>query len=208
MQPASSRELGAALMRSSLFVVARGVKTGKRNRYMAVMTSHQPLADETILFEAAILPHRSLTPRGRQMLIGGICMLLLLTGTRFSLIGAWPVAGFIIIELGLAAFLLWHHQRSARRVELLLLSPDAIRIVRTDPDGRKRGMRLSTGWLVVELEERPGRVPGLLLCAPGHRLEVATDLGDEAKRDLAQALREAVLNVRNPRFDNPQLRET
>ena len=174
---------------------------------MHKMRSHPPTADDTILFEAAILPHRSLSPRGRRRLIGVICVLLLLTGTRFWLIGAWPVAGFIVIELGLASFLLWQHQRSARRVELLLLSPDTIRIVRTDPDGKRRETHLPTGWLTVELEERPGRVPGLLLCAPGRRLEVATALGDEAKRDLAQALGAAVHNVRNPRFDNPQLRE-
>jgi uncharacterized membrane protein len=171
------------------------------------MLSKPPPADDTILFEAAILPHRSLSPRGRRLLIGGICVLLLLTGTRFWLIGAWPVAGFIVLELGLAAFLLWLHQRSARRVELLLLSQDVIRVVRTDPDGRKREMRLPTGWLNVELEERPGRVPGLLLCIPGRRLEVAAALGEGAKRDLAQALGRAVGEVRNPRFDNPQLRE-
>ncbi len=174
---------------------------------MEAMRSRIPPVDDSVLFEAAIMPHRSLSPRGRRMLIGGLCALLLLTGTRFWIIGAWPVAGFIVVELGLAAFLLWQHQRSARCVELLLLSPDAIRVVRTDPDGRKRETRLSTGWLMVELEERPGRVPGLLLCAPGRRLEVAAVLGDEAKRDLAQALRNAVHDVRNPRFDNPQLRE-
>lgn len=174
---------------------------------MEAMRSRTPPADDSVLFEAAIMPHRSLSPRGRRMLIGGICALLLLTGTRFWIIGAWPVAGFIVVELGLAGFLLWQHQRSARCVELLLLSPDAIRVVRTDPDGRKRETRLSTGWLMVELEERPGRVPGLLLCAPGRRLEVAAALGDEAKRDLAQALRDAVHDVRNPRFDNPQLRD-
>ncbi len=174
---------------------------------MQVMSSTDLPGNDTILFEAAIMPHRSLTPRGRRILIGSVCALSVLSGIRFWLIGAWPVAGFVIIELGLAAFLLWLHQRSARQVELLLLSPDAIRVVRTDPDGRKQETRLGLGWLMVELEERPGRVPGLLLCAPGRRLEIARALGDEAKRELAQALKSAVHDAHHPRFDNPQLRE-
>ena len=110
-------------------------------------------------------------------------------------------------SFGLAAFLLWLHQRSARQVEWLLLSSEAIRVVRIDPAGRKRETRLATGWLRVELEERPGRVPGLLLHAPGRRVEVAAALGDAAKRDLAQAVADAVRDARHPRFDNPQLRQ-
>src|ERR1700709_482300 len=104
-------------------------------------------ADEAILFEAPIMTHRSLSPSGRRRLIGLVCALSVLTGTRFWLIGAWPAAGFIAIALGLAAFLLSLHQRSARQVELLLLSERGIRVVRTSPDGRRRETRLSTGWL-------------------------------------------------------------
>ncbi len=163
-------------------------------------------AGETLLFEAAILPHRSLSARGGWIVIGLFCAVSVLSGVRFWLIGAWPVAGFIGVELGLAALLLWIHQRSARQVEWLRLSADAIRVVRRDPDGKKHELRLPAGWLTVELQERPGRVPGLLLCAPGRRVEVAGALGEAAKRDLAQALREAVHDLRHPRFDNAQLR--
>ena len=164
-------------------------------------------AEEIVLFEAAIAPHRSLSRRGTKIVIGFFCTMSVVTGVRFWLIGAWPVAGFIGIELGLAAFLLWLHQRSGRQMEWLLLSSNQMRVVRRDPDGKRRQTQLPTGWLRVELEERPGRVPGLLLCAPGRRVEVARALGDEAKRDLAQALADAVHAARNPRFDNPQLRE-
>ena len=164
-------------------------------------------AEEIVLFEAAIAPHRSLSRRGTKIVIGFFCTMSMVTGVRFWLIGAWPVAGFIGIELGLAAFLLWLHQRSGRQMEWLLLSSNQMRVVRRDPDGKRRQTQLPTGWLRVELEERPGRVPGLLLCAPGRRVEVARALGDEAKRDLAQALADAVHAARNPRFDNPQLRE-
>ena len=46
----------------------------------------------------------------------------------------------------------------------------------------------------------------LLLVAHGVREEVAATLGEEEKRDLWAALRAALHQLRNPSFDNPQLR--
>ncbi len=62
-------------------------------------------------------------------------------------------------------------------------------------------------WLNVTLQERPGRVPGLYLSARGQIVEVAALLGEPEKRDLAEALAAAVHRLKNPVFDNPQLRE-
>ena len=43
--------------------------------------------------------------------------------------------------------------------------------------------------------------------AQGQREEVATALGENEKRELAQALAAALRRMREPRFDNPQLRD-
>jgi uncharacterized membrane protein len=130
-----------------------------------------------------------------------------LTALRFWLLGAWPVVGFIAVELGLAGGLLRLHARAARHTELLFLSFDVLRVVRTDANGRRTELRLWTAWLSVELEEREGRVPRLLLCTRARREEIAKALGEMEKRDLADALRTALHSARNPSFDNPQLRE-
>jgi len=80
-------------------------------------------------------------------------------------------------------------------------------VVRTDPEGQKRELNLQPAWLHMSLEERPGRVPALMLTARHIRVEIAHSLGEDEKRDLAGALSEALHRWRNPRFDNPQLRE-
>jgi uncharacterized membrane protein len=56
------------------------------------------------------------------------------------------------------------------------------------------------------LEEKPGRVPGLFLSTRGRREEIARVLGEPQKRDLAEALRDALYRLRHPIFDNPQLK--
>jgi uncharacterized membrane protein len=174
-----------------------------RIRYISLMD--QPAATSAILFEAVIVPHRSLSPRGLRTLIAVICLLSGLMMLRFWLIGAWPVVGFSVIEVGLAVFLLRLNAQRARACEMLLLTQDALRIVRTDQHGRRQERRLPVGWLNAVLEEPPGKVPKLLLVAHGVREEVATTLGEEEKRDLWSALCHSLYQLRNPSFDNPQL---
>jgi len=160
-----------------------------------------------VIFEAIIVPHRSLSRRGLRLLLAAIVVACSINAAVFVRIGAWPVGGFTGVELLLAAVLLRLNATSARASEMLLLTSDALRIVRTDPKGRRAEQVLSPAWLTVTLEERPGRVPGLWLGGRGQREEVAASLGEAEKRDLAKALAEALYRWRNPRFDNPQLAE-
>ena len=159
------------------------------------------------VFEAVIVPHRSLSVRGVAILIGAICGVSLLTVLRFWWVGAWPVAVFSLAEMGLVVSLLRLNVRTARASEMLLLGEAVMRIVRTDPRGRRQEQTLPAGWLNVVVRERQGRVPALLLATRGREVEIAASLGEEQKLDLARALREVLDRARNPRFDNPQLRD-
>ena len=161
--------------------------------------------DRTV-FEAMILPQRSLSARGQAILLGILGATLVAWGFAFTLIGAWPVGGFAGLEL-LAAILLFRwHARAARASELVLLTERELRIIRTAPDGTRHERRLPAAWLAVTLEERPGLAPLVVLTGHGQREIVAATLGEEARRDLAGALSEALHRLRHPVFDNPALR--
>jgi len=159
------------------------------------------------LFQAVIVPHRSLSPRGVVILLVSIALMCSVTALRFWLIGAWPVILFSVVEVGLAILLIGLNARRGRASELVLLEHDSLRLVRTDPRGRRQERQLNPAWLNVVLEEAPGRVPRLLLTARDVREEIGVVLGEAEKRDLAAALRAALHRARNPRFDNPQLRD-
>lgn len=162
---------------------------------------------DEVLFEALMVPHRSLSRRGLWLVlaaIGAVCAANLVV---FSLLRAWPVCGFAGAELLLAAMLLRLNALGARASEMLLLTPQALRVIRTDRKGRRVERSLPPAWLNVEVQERPGRVPALWLGTRGAREEVGRFLGEAEKRDLARALTEALHRWRNPVFDNPQLAE-
>ncbi len=158
-------------------------------------------------FEAVIIPHRSLTRAGLQWLVGVICVLSAFISLGLWFIGAWPVIGFNGAEITLAIVLLSRNARASRASEMLLLSDEGLRIVRTDMAGRRVERTLQSAWLRAGLEERPGRAPALWLSDRGGRMEVGAELGEDEKRDLATALKLALHRQRNPTFDNPQLRE-
>ena len=162
---------------------------------------------ETPLFEAVIVPHRSLSRRGTLILMGAMCLLGLVVTVVFTLLGAWPVAGFDVVDVTLAVLLLRLNGRARRSSETLTLTDRALHVVRRGHDGRETRRSLPQGWLNAILEERPGRVPALWLVARGTREEVAAALGETEKRDLASSLRAALHRARNPVFDNAQLRD-
>jgi uncharacterized membrane protein len=159
-----------------------------------------------LLFEAVITPHRSLSRRGLVILSLSVFTLSALLALRFWFIGAWPVAGFSVVEVGLFVFLLRMNVRHARQSELVLLSEDSLRIVRTDWRGKREERTLPAAWLRMRLEERPGRVSRLVVANRGGETEIAATLGEEEKQDLAAALQAALDRARRPDFDNPQLR--
>ena len=153
---------------------------------------------EAIAFQALIVPHRSLSRRGLTLLLAGIA-LICATNIGVSIhIHAWPIGGFAGIELFLAAFLLRLNARDVRSSELVMLTGNRLHILRTDVKGHSTQRNLQAGWLNVMLEERPGRVPGLLLVSHGRQEEIGRSMGETEKRALADALTEALRRWRSP----------
>jgi uncharacterized membrane protein len=156
------------------------------------MTSDLPL------FQAVIVPHRSLTPRALRTLLGALLLLSCASAGLAIGLGAWPVCGFTAAALLLAGWLLHYNVRVARGFELIELTESVLRVIRTDFRGVRDERVLAPGWLQVVLQQRHGRTPALLLVSHGRGEEVAASLGEAEKRDLAQALRDALQRWRSP----------
>jgi uncharacterized membrane protein len=159
------------------------------------------------LFEALVTPHQSLSRRGHWILLLVVAFVGAVIGLRFWLLGAWPVLGFSVVEIGGAVLVFQLFTRRFRSSELVLLYEDRLRLVRTTSAGKRQEKTLSTAWLNVVLEEAPGRVPTLLVAGRGVREQIGAALGEDERRDLGAALRDALHRARHPVFDNPQLRD-
>ena len=152
---------------------------------------------EAVHFTTTVSPHRSLSPEGFKWLIRGVLAANLLIGLPMYLIGAWPVAGF----MGIDVWLLWYFfQRSyldARRRETLTLTDREVIVERRAPDGEREEHRLDAYWLRIEASEER-----LVLNSRGNRVVVGRFLAPGARAALADELKAAHAKLRAPRHDH------
>src|ERR1043165_128738 len=87
------------------------------------------------LFAATLTPHRSLTPTGKRVVVGLVAALALVPGVVFYLAGAWPVVGF----MGLDVLAIWAaftiSMRGGKASEVVTLWPTALELKRIDAKG-------------------------------------------------------------------------
>ena len=77
-------------------------------------------------------------------------------GLPMLLLGAWPVLGFLGLDVWLLWFLFKRSYLDARRSETLVLTDRELIVDRVAPDGEREQHRLDAYWLRVELSARSG----------------------------------------------------
>jgi uncharacterized membrane protein len=161
-----------------------------------------------ILFEAVSRPPEGLSARGMRWLCGLAVLVTAVPAVVFTLLGAWPVLGFLGGEVALVLGLVALHRRWSRgAVETVLLTERGLVLTRRDGRGGEERVTLEPYWTSLTLAERPGAAPLLLARSRGVGVELGRYLAPEEKRALAEALDAALARYRRPVFDNPQLRE-
>jgi len=157
-----------------------------------------------IHFERVLLPHRSLPPRGFQVMMLLLGILSLAVGVTFLALGCWPVVGFLGLDVAALYLAFRLSYRSARQREVLRLAGDDFTVERVDIYGERRLWRFQPFWLRIVLEEHADRSNRLLLASHGRSLVVGDFLGAPVRRELADSLRTALAGWRaalSPKLD-------
>jgi len=155
-------------------------------------------AGEPLLFDAVLYPHRSLSPLGFWLIMGGIALISFISGIAFLLKGAWPIFGFFGLDVLLMYWAFKASYRSGRLRETIRLSREALVIERVQPSGRRQSWRFQPHWLRVELDDPPQHGSQLTLRSHGKALIVGSFLTPEERAEVAVALRRALIELRTP----------
>jgi uncharacterized membrane protein len=151
--------------------------------------------DDAIHFSTTLRPHRSLSADGFKWLIRAVIAANVVIGLPMYLLGAWPVMGFMGLDVWLLWYLFQRNYFDARRSETLTLTDRDLLVERRSPEGEREEHRLDSYWLRVELDERR-----LVLASRGQRIVVGRFLAPEVRAALADDLKAALAAMRAPRY--------
>lgn len=158
---------------------------------MATKTQAKPL------FAATLTPQRSLSPRGKSVMIVLIALLALVPGALFYAVGAWPVVGFMGLDIIAIWFALTISMRRGKASEVVTLWPDSLELKRIDPKGRETllGFKPFDVRFVIDRDYNE-RVTGLWLRQRNDRYPLGTFLSPEEKQSFAKAFGTALRKAR------------
>ncbi len=118
----------------------------------------------------------------------------------FWSIGAWPVSGFLGLEVLLIAYAFHFNYRAGRLAERIELDPDRLVLTRTHPSGQREVYAYNPYWVRLRLAvTRDGRTD-LRLGLHGREVSFARFLNDEERRAFAPTLQAALHAARTSRF--------
>jgi uncharacterized membrane protein len=144
---------------------------------------------EPAIFSAVITPHRSLGSTGFLILMLAIGGLSFVSGMVFLLLGAWPVFGFLGLDVLLVYVAFRANFRAARAYEEVTVTSSELTLRKISPRGAVRQWTLNPLWVRLEriVHEEFG-IERLFLVSRGRRLSIAACLSPDEKASFANAL--------------------
>ena len=154
-------------------------------------------AVEPTLFSAIITPHRSLSGKGFLVVMALVGGLSFAGGMFFFLMGAWPVIGFLGLDVLLVYWAFRANYRTAAAFEEVVVTPSELRLRRVSHRGEVAEWTLNPVWTQLDRERHDEfGLLRLFLVSRGRKLSVAGFLSPKEKESFATALSAALGEAR------------
>lgn len=167
------------------------------SEHAATIDSQTGHHSEQVYFDAILHPHRSLSPAGFRWLMAGFSSLSLLVGGYFYAIGAWPIVGFMGLDILLLYVCFRLNYRAARTYETVRLTDSQLEVCRRNHWGELHRWRFQPYWLRVDLREPVEPDSHIRLSSHGRSLIIGSFLAPEERADFVGALRAALSRLRH-----------
>ncbi|MEO8319553.1 MAG: DUF2244 domain-containing protein [Bradyrhizobium sp.] len=171
---------------------------------MTASNEFDPALDPPTLFSARLTPHRSLNRTGFLVLMGFLSAVSFATGIAFLLMGAWPVLGFLGLDVLVVYWAFRVNFRRAAATEEITVTPLELRVRRVSHRGHVVEWVLNPLW--VQLDQKVHAEFGierLYLISRGRRVSIGNFLGADEKASFAKALMAALQTAKRGITYNP-----
>lgn len=150
------------------------------------------------LFAATLTPNRSLGRRGLRVVIATLAVMASIPGMIFFSLGAWPIVGF----LGLDVLLVWWAMsaalREGERLEEVTLWPDQLELRQVAPGGEEQLRRFNPFYVKLVIDrDFDERTTALHLRTRDDDIEIGAFLSSDDKASFAKVFGTALKKARN-----------
>ncbi|EAU41383.1 hypothetical protein FP2506_01410 [Fulvimarina pelagi HTCC2506] len=153
----------------------------------------QPFDADKPIFEALLTPYRSLGPRGfaiTMALFGAVCVG---AGILFASQGAWPVLGFLGLDVIILYFAFKLSYQAGKAREEVSISRSDLSIRKISPHGRVRETHYQPAWTRFHVKRMED--VGILrmdVASQGRSTEIGQFLNPDDRETFAKAFGEAL----------------
>ena len=152
---------------------------------------------EPTIFSAIITPHRSLSRTGFLVVMGLVGGVSFSSGLFFFLLGAWPVVGFMGLDVLLVYWAFRINYRAAAAFEQITVTSSELRVRRVTHRGQVTEWTLNPVWTRLDRETHEDYgLLRLFLVSHGDKLAVAGFLSPKERESFATALSAALGEAR------------
>ena len=154
------------------------------------------------LFEDTLTPHRSLGRTGFRILMLAACCASTALSVGFYLIGAWPIVGFLGLDVAAIYFAFRLNFNAARAFEHFRLTYFELTFARVSARGARREWRFAPTWVRLERVDDEDYGPQrLTLVSRGRSWQIGRGVGPARKAEFAGEFTRALVEARRgPRY--------
>ncbi len=161
------------------------------------MTNDNDARAEAPIFSAVITPHRSLSRGGFIALMTAIGAVSFAGGLVFFLAGAWPVAGFMGLDVALIYWAFKANYRSAGSSERVIVTSSELTVRKVSHRGETAEWLFNPAWVRLDRQTvEDFGLQQLALVSHGRRLPIATSLSPGERESFATALANALAEAK------------
>ena len=151
-----------------------------------------------VLFSAVLRPNRSATAGGLAIAIALLAGTGIAVGIAFLAVGAWPVTGFLGLDVLLVALALRWNYRTRDARETIDLTRSQLLVRSEDAEGRAREFAWPPAWVQIRLADAEREDGELRVRSHGRTQVIGNFLSPSEKRELAHALKRALARINGP----------
>jgi len=150
------------------------------------------------LFAAKLTPHRSLSRRGFRIVVALVAVLASIPGMIFFSLGAWPIVGFLGLDVLLVWWALGASMKDGTQYEEVTLWPDQLELRQVSGRGKEQVQRFNPFFvrLVIDRDFNE-RTTALHLRTPEGDTEIGAFLGPDDKASFAKVFGTALKKARS-----------